>query len=127
MPPLDWERFRALRGDPPHNFELLCRGAIRRTYGSKGEFRSTAQQPGVEFHLRLTASAGELGDPPRWWGWQCRWYDLPGGNQIGSTRRGKIIEAIRKTEKWLPDITDWVLFTRRALTPTDQDWFFVIE
>jgi hypothetical protein len=127
MPPLDWERFRALRGDPQHNFELLCRGAIRRTYGSKGEFRSTAQQPGVEFHLRLTASAGELGDPPRWWGWQCRWYDLPGGRQIGSTRRGKIVEAIRKTENWLPDVTDWVLFTRRALTPTDQAWFFGIE
>jgi hypothetical protein len=127
MPPLDWERFRALRGDPQHNFELLCRGAIRRTYGSKGEFRSTAQQPGVEFHLRLTASAGELGDPPRWWGWQCRWYDLPGGRQIGSTRREKIVEAIRKTENWLPDVTDWVLFTRRPLTPTDQAWFFDIE
>jgi hypothetical protein len=127
MPPLDWEQFRALRGDPQHNFELLCRGAIRRTYGSRGEFRSTANQPGVEFHLRLTASAGELGDPPRWWGWQCRWYDLPGGRQIGSTRRAAIVEAIRKTEKWLPDLTDWVLFTRRALTPTDQKWFFGIE
>jgi hypothetical protein len=126
MPPLDWERFRALRGDPQQNFELLCRGAIRRTFGSKGEFRSTANQPGVEFHLRLTASTGELGDPPRWWGWQCRWYDLSGGRRIGSTRQGKILDAIRKTEKWLPDMTDWALFTRRALTPTDQTWFFGI-
>jgi hypothetical protein len=127
MPALDWDKFATLRGSPEQNFELVWRGAIRRTYGSKGEFRSTAQQPGVEFHLRLTASSDALGDPPRWWGWQCRWYDLSAGTQIGQTRRNKIVDAIRKTEKWLPGVTDWALCTRRPLTPTDQTWFDGIE
>ncbi|WP_026911928.1 hypothetical protein [Patulibacter minatonensis] len=127
MPALDWDKFSALRGAPEHNFELLWRGAIRRTYASKGQFLSTAQQPGVEFHLRLTASCDALGDPPRWWGWQCRWYDVASGRQIGERRREKIVEAIRTTEKWLPDLTDWVLCTRRPLTPADQSWFNGIE
>jgi hypothetical protein len=120
---LDWDKFAELPGEPDRNFELLCRGAIRRNYGSKGDFQSVAQQPGVEFHLRLTQSCDELGAPPRWWGWQCRWYDLPSGRAIGSRRREKIVQAIRTTEKWLPDMTDWVLWTRRPLTPGDQKWF----
>lgn len=127
MTELDWDRFKELPGDTTRNFELLCRGAIRRNYASKGDFQSVAQQPGVEFHLRLTANCDELGEPPRWWGWQCRWYGLDAGKQIGSTRRKKIVEAIRTTEKWLPDLTDWVLWTRRPLTPTDQKWFHELE
>jgi hypothetical protein len=126
MPALDWGRFAALPGSREHNFEMLWRGAIRRTYGSKGEFRSTAQQPGVEFHLRLSESSDALGEPPRWWGWQCRWYDLASGTQIGQTRQNKIVDAIRKTKKWLPDVSDWALCTRRPLTPTDQEWFYGI-
>jgi hypothetical protein len=127
MPALDWDKFLALRGAPEHNFELLWRGAIRRTYGAKGQFRSTAQQPGVEFHLRLTSACDALGQPPRWWGWQCRWYDIPSGTRIGERRRQKIVEAIRTTEKWLPEMTDWVLCTRRPLTPADQAWFNGLE
>lgn len=127
MAGLDWEKFAELPGEPDRNFELLCRGAIRRNYGSKGDFQSAAQQAGVEFHLRLIEPCDELGAPPRWWGWQCRWYDLPGGRAIGSRRREKIVEAIRTTEKWLPDMTDWVLWTRRPLTSGDQSWFRAIQ
>lgn len=126
MPSLDWDRFKELPGDATLNFELLCRGAIRRNYASNGDFQSVAQQPGVEFHLRLTEKCDELGKPPRWWGWQCRWYDLEAGKQIGTRRREKIVEAIRTTEKWLPDMSDWVLWTRRPMTPTDQKWFFKV-
>jgi hypothetical protein len=127
VPALDWNSFETLAGAATRNFELLCRGAIRRNYGSKGDFQSVAQQPGVEFHLRLAEKSDELGEPPRWWGWQCRWYGIPAGSQIGQKRREDVVKAIRTTEKWLPDLTDWVLWTRRPLTPTDQTWFRDLE
>lgn len=122
MPPLDWLAFTQLTGAATRNWELLCRELIRRSYGRYGTLRSVAQQPGVEFHLEL-AETCDLGEPPRWWGWQCRWYELPAGTQIGTARRQKIEKAIATTEKVLPQVTDWVLWTVRPLTPTDQEWF----
>lgn len=68
-----------------------------------------------------------LGDSNRWWGWQCRWYDLKPGDQLGGTRRKAIEDAIRKTEEYVSGVTDWVLWTRRPLTPADQDWFSSID
>ena len=127
MPELAWERFANLPGGATTNWERLCRAVIRRGFGGLGRFRYVAQQPGVEFHLRLDRSSTTLGEPGRWWGWQCRWYDLPAGDQIGHRRRTRITDAIRKTEEHVPGITDWVLWTRRPLTPTDQEWFYAIE
>ncbi len=127
MPPLDWEQFEELPGAPSANWEKLCGAVVRRSFGAFGRLRYVAQQPGVEFHLAVEQASTSLGDPGRWWGWQCRWYDLPSGRQLGKGRRGKIEEAIRKTEQHVPGITDWVLWTRRPLTPTDQDWFCRIE
>lgn len=127
MSQLDWEQFTNLPGAATTNWERLCGAVIRRGFGSRGSFRYVAQQPGVEFHLSLERPSSTLGDPGRWWGWQCRWYDLPAGQQIGATRRKLIGEAIRKTKEYVPGITDWVLWTRRPLTPTDQEWFYAIE
>lgn len=121
MPALNWDTFVGLPGAATTNFELLCRSIIRRHYARFGDFRALANQPGVEFHLRLHSSC-ELGDKGRWFGWQCRWYDLPHGRAIGTTRRRKIEEAIRQTEATLPGVTDWVLWTRYTLTKGDQDW-----
>jgi len=59
-----------------------------------------------------------------WLGWQCRWYELSPGSAIGASRRKKIEEAIRLTEKCLPDLTHWILWTRHVLTKSDQDWYF---
>src|SRR5260370_31827535 len=83
---------------------------------------TTLFRSGVEFHLKLHAACS-LGEPPRWYGWQCRWFDLPGGRALGNARRRKIEKAIRTSEKYLPDLTDWVLWTRRSLTKGDQKWF----
>ena len=127
MPQLDWERFTNLPGAATANWERLCGAVIRRSFGSLGSFRYVAQQPGVEFHMSLDRSSTTLGEPGRWWGWQCRWYDLPAGDQIGTGRRASITKAIRKTEEHVPEITDWVLWTRRPLTPTDQKWFYAIK
>lgn len=123
MPALNWDIFTGLPGSAEKNFEQLCRGIVRQNFGSFGVFRALANQPGVEFHLELDKRCEPLGDPGRWWGWQCKWYDLAANGALGATRRAKIEEGLRKTEAHLPDLTDWVLWTRRTLTKVDQDWF----
>ena len=120
---VNWETFTDLPGAADINFEMLCRALVRRHYGRFGDFYALANQPGVEFHLKLHATC-PLGEPGRWYGWQCRWYDLPSGRAIGSTRRRKIEEAITTTEAELPGLTDWVLWTRHPLTKGDQEWFY---
>jgi hypothetical protein len=123
MPVLNWNAFASLPGSTDTNFELLCRGIVRHNYGIYGVLRALANQPGVEFHLKLDRRSDALGDPERWWGWQCKWYELPSSGALGSTRRAKIEEGIRKTEAHVPGITDWVLWTRQTLTKNDQKWF----
>ena len=123
MPALNWVTFAALPGSAEKNFELLCRGVVRHNFGSYGVLRALANQPGVEFHLKLDRRCDALGDPGRWWAWQCKWYDLPASGALGSTRRTKIEEGLRKTEAHVPGVTDWVLWTRRPLTSADQTWF----
>ena len=76
MPALNWETFTGLPGGAEKNFELLCRGIVRQNFGGYGTFRALANQPGVEFHLKLDKRCDALGDPARWWGWQCKWYEL---------------------------------------------------
>lgn len=126
MPALVWSTFESLPGAPTTNFEMLCRGIIRRHYSQFGTFRALANQPGVEFHLKLERSC-ELGSPPQWFGWQCKWYDLKSGENIGATRRQHIRDSLEKTEKHLPEISDWILWTRHTLTKSDQDWFYALS
>lgn len=123
MPALNWDIFTGLPGSPEKNFELLCRGIVRQNFGGLGSFRALANQPGVEFHLRLDKHSSALGDPGRWWGWQCKWYELAADGALRAARRAKIEEGLRKAEEHLPHLTDWVLWTRRTLTKDDQEWF----
>lgn len=126
MPTVNWDAFERLPGGAESNFEMLCRALIRCHYSRDGDFAALAAQPGVEFHLKLHTPCS-LGDPGRWYGWQCRWYDLPSGRALGTTRRRKIEEAIATTERGLPDLTDWVLWTRHPLTKGDQTWFYGLK
>jgi hypothetical protein len=121
MPPVNWGAFESLPGGTNRNFEMLCRALIRRHYGRFGAFRALANQPGVEFHLKLHSNCS-LGEAGRWFGWQCRWYDLPRGRALTTTRRRQIFAAIKKSEELLADLTDWVLWTRWPLTASDQTW-----
>src|SRR5262245_61847886 len=123
MPPLNWATFEALPGSPQLNFEMLCRAVVRRHYGRCGQFVARAAQPGVEWHLMLDSSCA-LGEAGRWFGWQCRWFELPSGRAIGRTRRRKIAEALETSKAELPGLTDWVLWTRHPLTRGDQQWFY---
>lgn len=126
MPAANWDVFSQLPGAADENFERLCRALVRRHYGRFGHFKQLASQPGVEFHLQLTESC-DLGAPPRWIGWQCKWYELTNGQDLGATRRSKIIEGMEKTRKHVPNVTNWKLWTRHTLTKGDQEWFFALE
>ncbi|MFE0181229.1 NACHT domain-containing protein [Streptomyces olivaceus] len=123
MTGLDWEKFTTLPGSRRDNFELLCRGAVTHAYARYGRFIALAQQPGVEFHLDIDQPACPLGEPGRCFGWQTKWWDIPSGRAIGATRRADVEDSLKKTEKYFPDITDFVLWTRRLLTTGDQAWF----
>lgn len=126
MPAANWDVFNDLPGAADENFEKLCRSLVRRHYGRHGRFKQLANQPGVEFHLQLTESC-DLGAPPRWIGWQCKWYELANGQDLGAARKQKIIEGMEKTRKHVPDVTDWKLWTHHTLTKADQEWFFALE
>ncbi|HKT26570.1 hypothetical protein [Dyella sp.] len=126
MPEINWDVFSELPGAADENFEKLCRSLVRRHYGCFGRFKQLANQPGVEFHLQLTEPC-DLGAPPRWIGWQCKWYELANGQDLGAVRRSKIIEGMEKTRKHVPGVTDWKLWTRHTLTKADQQWFFALE
>lgn len=125
MPEANWHVFSELPGASDENFEKLCRSLVRRHYGRFGRFKQLANQPGVEFHLQLTESC-ELGAPPCWIGWQCKWYELANGQDLGAARRSKIIEGMEKTRKHVPGVTDWKLWTHHTLTKGDQEWFFAL-
>lgn len=127
MSALNWDVFAGLPGSAEKNFELLCKGVVRYNFGSYGVLRALANQPGVEFHLKLDRRSTALGDPCRCWGWQCKWYELSAIGKLGRTRQDQITEGIRKTEKHVPGITDWVLWTRRPLTKADQTWFMSLS
>ena len=99
---------------------------MRLHYGRYGEFAALANQPGVEFHLRLLEKCA-LGNVGQWFGWQCRWYNVPSGKALGTTRRKKIADALRKTRDVLPGVTDWVLWTRHPLSKDDQKWFDTLK
>jgi hypothetical protein len=123
---LNWDAFAALEGDPKHNFELLCRALVQRNYGRFGRLRSKRQQPGVEFHMRLEADC-DLGAAGRWFGWQCRWYDLPQTRKLGVKRRAEIEDAIAKTKEHVPGLTDFVLCLRELPAANDVDWYFGLD
>jgi hypothetical protein len=127
MTELNWECFEQLPGDQTANFELLWRGAIRRTYGKYGTFQARAQQPGVEFHLKLNTDCS-LGDAGQWFGWQTKWWKgLAASGVLGSTRKSDIEDSLKKSQVHIPGLTDWVLCTRRALTPKDEPWWEGLE
>ena len=109
MSQLNWSKFENLSGAADVNFEKLCRSLIRRHYGQYGSFKELANQAGVEFHLKLEQDCA-LGGSTRWYGWQCKWYDLPRARAIGTTRKEKIIDGLTKSKKYLPHLTDWVLW-----------------
>ena len=127
MPPLYWVAFDSLSGSKSQNFENLCRALIRIHFGQYGQFAALKNQPGVEFHLKLSENCLTLGGPPRWYGWQCKFHELTSTGDLKAASRKDIEDSLTKTEKHLPDLTDWVLWTPYTLSKSDQEWFYSLS
>lgn len=123
---LAWDAFLALDGAPDRNFELLWRAIVQRNYGRFGQLKSTRNQPGVEFHMRLDANC-DLGEAGRWFGWQCKWYDLGDDHQLGATRRARIEDAIAKAKSAVVGLTDFVLCLKELPAKDDVDWYHDLD
>ena len=124
---LDWKRFNTLPGSRERNFENLCRALVRLHFGSYGEFGALRNQPGVEFHLKLSNTCIPLGDPPRWYGWQCKAHSLTTKGDLRTASKRDIEDSLRKTEQIFPMLTDWVLWTPYTLSRKDQKWFSKLQ
>ncbi|MDA3791766.1 MAG: hypothetical protein PF503_25130 [Desulfobacula sp.] len=123
MPLLNWKVFESLPGSRKINFENLCRSLIRLHYGQYGKFSALKNQPGVEFHLRLLEECPVLGNKERWYGWQCKLHELTAAGNLKSAAKKDIEDSLRKSETYLPDLTDWILWTPYTLSRQDQIWF----
>ena len=126
MPALDWEAFGNLSGARDENFEQLCRILIRPQLCSVRPIPIICSTTWSRVPPEI-GNPCSLGEPGRWYGWQCRWYDLASARRIGSTRRNHIQDAITKTQQILPDLTDWVLWTKHKLAKADQEWFYSLS
>jgi len=126
MPSLDWGAFNSLPGSKSHNFESLCRGLMRLHYGRYGQFKALSNQPGVEFHIELKNPC-PLGDPPKWFGWQCKFHETTKSGNLRASSKKDIKESLQITKATLPGITYWILWTPYTLTKKDQDWFYSLS
>lgn len=124
---LNWSSFEKLPGDSRINFENLCRGITRAHWAQYGQFLALKNQPGVEFHLNLLKNSPLLGDASRWYGWQCKKFDLTQSGNLTASSKGQITDSLNKTVRYLPDLTDWVLWTPYTLSKSDQTWFKALE
>lgn len=120
---INWSSFESLPGDSRINFENLCRGIVRAHWAQYGQFTALKNQPGVEFHLNLSNDCPTLGDASRWYGWQCKKFDITRDGSLTAASKAKITASLDKTLKHLAHLTDWVLWTPYTLSKSDQKWF----
>jgi hypothetical protein len=98
--PVDLTELEQLQGAADQNFEALTRAIVSRRYGALGTLRERRSQPGVEFYLRVE-HPGALGDPPRVWGWSCKWFILGRNNELTSDQRKQIEASLDKAIKYV--------------------------
>ena len=126
MPSLDWGPFNSLPGSKSQNFEILCRNLMRVHYGCYGQFKARSNQPGVEYHIELKNTC-QLGDPPKWFGWQCKFHTRTQAGNLTASSKKDIEDSLETTKTTLPGITDWILWTPYTLSKKDQDWFYSLS
>jgi len=124
---LDWDRFRSLAGADTENFEKLCRGIVRRQYGSLGPLHQLKNQPGVEFYLTLNDDHPRLGKKAETVGWQNKWFTYKTNNELTSSAKAQIRHSLDKTKKHESHINHWFLWTHKTLAKCDQAWFYDLQ
>ena len=123
---LAWTEFEKLPGAADANFEHLVRGIVQRSYGPHGQLREHRNQPGVEFHIKLNRDC-EFVDAKQHFGWQCKWYRLPGSNKLSGAQRAAITDALDKAAKHIPGLTDFVLCLPELPHKDDVDWYLDLD
>lgn len=98
MPTLNWEAFGSLPGSKNQNFENLCRALVRLHFERYGQFTALRNQPGVEFHLKLSQNCLVLGNPPRWYGWQCKLHERTATGDLKAAGRKEIEDSLSKSK-----------------------------
>lgn len=126
MPSLAWSVFKLLPGGKSENFEQVCRQVIRLRFGRYGQFKASPNQPGVEFHLKLTHRC-TLGEPPKWLGWQCKFHERNQNKTLKASSCRSIESSLKTTKEFLPELTDWILWTPYTLSRKDQKWFYQLD
>ena len=126
MPSLNWSVFSSLPGDKSKNFEQLCRQVIHLQFGRYGQIKASPNQPGVEFHLKLTHQC-TLGKPSQWLGWQCKFHERNQNGSLRASSRKNIESSLDSTKQHLPELTEWILWTPFTLSKKDQEWFYELD
>ncbi len=124
---LNWERFKTLPGQAAINFEKLCRGIVRRHFGSQGPLHELKNQPGVEYYIQLNKDHARLGEKDDIVGWQCKWFQYNANKNLSASAKSQIVHSLEKTVEHVPDLKHWILWTHQTLTKVDQEWYYDLK
>ncbi|GAB2190491.1 hypothetical protein MAH1_20990 [Sessilibacter sp. MAH1] len=124
---LDWSRFQDLPGADTDNFEKLCRGVVRRNFGSLGSLRELKNQPGVEFFITLNGDHPRIGKKGETVGWQNKWFTYKANGELTSSAKQQILHSLNKTKEHVSQVNHWFLWTHKTLAKCDQDWFSELQ
>jgi hypothetical protein len=124
---LDWNRFQNLPGADTENFEKLCRGVVRRNFGSLGPLHELKNQPGVEFYITLNNDHPRLAKRNETVGWQNKWFSYKANGELTNIAKQQIIHSLDKTKEHVSHINHWFLWTHQTLAKCDQKWFYDLQ
>ncbi|TYT74386.1 hypothetical protein [Desulfobotulus mexicanus] len=124
---LDWSRFQNLPGADTENFEKLCRGVVRRNFGSLGPLHELKNQPGVEFYITLNNDHPRLAKRNETVGWQNKWFSYKVNGELTNIAKQQIIHSLDKTKEHVSHINHWFLWTHQTLAKCDQKWFYDLQ
>ncbi|WP_444926939.1 hypothetical protein ACJJI4_02490 [Microbulbifer sp. TRSA002] len=124
---LNWDRFNTLPGADTDNFEKLCRGVIRRNFGSLGPLHELKNQPGVEFYIKLNNDHPRLAKRNETVGWQNKWFGYTARGELTATAKQQIIHSLDKTKEHVSQINHWFLWTHQTFAKCDQTWFYNLQ
>ena len=119
---IDWSKLKAYENNKYRSFEELCYQIAKGLYKEEGRFTfvdDSGGGDGVEFYLTLPN-----GDQ---WGWQAKFY-YP-DKRLNDSRKGSIINSLKKSCEVHPHLKKWFLCTptnftpRTKRSPGEQVWF----
>lgn len=115
---VNWSAFEIKSDDKTRDFEALCRSLVRLAFSGDGDFIGYKQQAGVEFLLVVERENCVLGGSNTVVGWQCKYFR---GEKLSPSQFAKIEDSYKKTLKYYPKVSKWVVWTPECLSKSDQE------